>query len=272
MIKRPAMNLAAVFACVSMLFNAQLPALQDPVDPYPNLVNRYRLVHDVIPRLARKMSHVDFKEQLRDFAQEPLYLRLSATSDLLEILRSEEACVTIDYVRSPGAHELNMQAGRAATLLENAFGVRIPLITDRSTPLTRKQSFESATLQINAFRRGVNEVITKHKVGTNYLDLRDQYQASILAGSVEDIEGWLHTDGYKAMADMLDAWHPLGKRFDHLEVIVGRKARLTGNFPRDENETRVRDGIFEYIFDNGFNAIGYFFHVEKGVIIKIARH
>lgn len=270
--KRHAMNSVAAGICVLMFFSNHLQGIQDPEAPYPFEANSDWLVHDVIWRLARNMSYEDFQEQRQDFDQEPLYLRLSATSDLLDLLRSEEACETTDYVRSPGAHELNMQAGRAASLLESAFGIRIPLITDRSTPKMRIQSFESATLQIDAFRRGVNEVIAKHKVGMNYLDLREKYQTQILAGSVEDIEGWLHTDGYKVMTDMLDAWHPLGKRFDHLEVIVGRKASLVGNFPRDEKETLVRDGIYKYIFDNGFNAIGYFLHTEKGVIIKIARH
>ena len=270
--KRHAMNSVTACVCVLMFFSDQLGGFQDPEASYPIEANSLWLVHEVIPRLARRMSHDDFKEQLSDFATEPLYLRLSATSDLLDLLRSEEVCETIDYVRAPGDHEMNMQAGRAAWLLEKAFGVRIPLITDRSSPKMRIQSFESATLQIDAFQRGVNEVIAKHQIGMKYLDLREKYQPQILAGSVEDIEGWLHMDGVKAMADMLEAWHPLGKRFDHLEVIVGRKARLTGNFPRDEKESRVRDGIYEYIFDNGFNAIGYFFHAEKGVIIKIARH
>lgn len=261
-----------VFIIMLMLNTAQLQGIQDPEVPSPNQANSPWLLHDVIPRLAREMSHVDFKEQLRDFVREPLYLRLSATSDLLDLLRSEEACVTSDYVRSPGAHELNMQAGRVATLLENAFGVRIPLITDRSTPMTRIQSFESAKLQIDAFRRGVNEVIAKHRVGMNYIDLSHQYQVSILAGSVEDIEGWLHTDGANAMADMLEAWYPLGKRFEHLEVIVGRKARISSRSSRDESETRVRDGRYTYQFDNGFATVLYNFLVRQGVIIKIARH
>lgn len=216
---------------------------------------------------ARQVSH--FESRIQQVARMPSYVRLSDADYMINELLNDDVVEMDFYEWEPGTRDLRHVAVRAAWFVEELLGIELQMIDNQPTAAERTRAHEVARLQYDAYRRGVLDMVDAYRIGENRDMLVRGYQ-HLLAKDAYEESAWRFRHGASETFEaMLEAWFPIGKSFDDLEFIVGRRAaRVIDSLDVAPPDTNV------YVY--GFGAGGpwkeYYFFVADNVITHVFRN
>ncbi len=219
--------------------------------------------------LSERHTFDSLSQDIDRVRKQPLYLRLSAASSLVDLMVDRNV-VALHHYSPNGDHDLRLIAGRAAFAIDRLFPISVPTITRDTVPEDLARLAEAVRQQLDAYRLGVLAVVNEYQIGEDHARLAQTYQERIHEGIPEaDRTFFFTTRGASDFRECLDAFFPIGKRLDDLEAIVGADARLEESIHDGNDTTNGVQVVAYYARDSRF-AIAYRFLIHDGVIESVS--
>lgn len=193
------------------------------------------------------------EQQIAKFKYASPYQRLAVVRQLLTYIDSKDVILGVDYKPTEGKHNLQLVAGRAVWAIELFLGVELPVVESILSEADSAELTRVATACVKAYENALLDLGTSYDVGSTTAEMVKQYRGKIQPGSRDHAR-----QNVSLTLELFTQWFPLGRKLSELESIIGEK-------PQKQN------GLFEYRFDDGYNATAFILTVsDDGLIINVS--
>ena len=183
-------------------------------------------------------------------------------------------CRGTGYEWKEGADDLSFAPGRAKWGLERLLGTKLPGVVDRTTSEEeRKRLLEEAERLVQVYRNGILALARDHELSAEqFAALKLRYAGKIDPGNVDK-----YAESTYAMEDLLTEWPPVGRKFNDLISIIGKKPQEWSvdaqsyrvGLGRTRAEARQKAAAYHYDIAGVEAGRRYVFVVVEGIIWSV---
>ncbi len=181
------------------------------------------------------------------------YEKVTRALGILPILLRQDTIELKGYTWKANTHDLRRQSGRAARIMEELTGQKLPPVLLSSGPAELKAIHSKAEVALNDFTAELIAATKKKQTQQTIEELERKYLGDFARGFDGSDVGMAR----KAFDSLFDEWFPVGQPVGDLEKIIGREGK------------KMENGISYTFFSNDWGGVYIGIVVEKGIIIAV---
>jgi hypothetical protein len=219
--------------------------------------------------LNKKISLHKWNKWLGEINQSPLYMKQGWSVYFIDLLLHNDAAGIDGDETSAGKHTIHTVAGRAATILEYAYGFNLPPVSKNMSPGELAEVHDVAVRQDDVYKATIKTITEEYNLAKDVAVLRNKYHARLNVGTENETHNVLKCYDGRVFHNMLCEYMPIGRRFSDLEeqIIGKRAAAWNPDVDGRQNSHAVTGELFYIVIDeSGFMGRAYAFYVEDGII------